>query len=72
MKNALFATAETVVVALVAYYFIEWDWLKNHVIAKPEIVVLPLIATFLLGKFTGLRLSEYFKFRALLREDAQE
>lgn len=71
-KNAIFSTIETVIVALLAYFFVEWEMLKNSVLAMPEWVLLPILGNIWLGKFTGLRISEYFKFRAFLREDTQE
>ena len=72
IKKALFATGITVFISFVAYSFVEWGWMKNLIIGRPEYVIIPLFLTFLLGKFTGLRLSEYMKFRTLLREDLQE
>lgn len=72
VKNAILATIETVVVALLAYFFVEWEFVKNNVLAMPEWILLPMIGMVWLGKFTGLRISEYFKFRALLRDDVQE
>lgn len=72
IKSALFATGITVFISFVAYRFVEWGWMKNLIIGRPEFIIIPLVLIFLLGKFTGLRLSEYLKFRALLREDIQE
>ena len=72
MQNALIATAETVIVSLLAYLFVEWDVIRDMVLATPEYVILPMLANVWLGRFTGLRVSEYFKFRSLLKEDTAE
>lgn len=72
LRNAVISTAETVLVALLAFYICDWDWMKNTILAMPELILLPLLGTMWLGRFTGLRLSEYIRFRSLLREDTQE
>jgi len=72
MKNALFATAETTLVSLVGYALVTWIWLKSLILSLPELVVLPILGNIWLGRFSGLRLSEYFKFRTLFRDDASE
>lgn len=72
VKKAALATIETVFVALLAFWFVEWSWLKNAILVMPELVLLPIIGIVWLGKFTGLRVAEYFKFKSLLREDTQE
>ena len=71
-KIALISTLETVFVALIAYALVDWDLIKSSVLAFPELVLLPILGNFWLGKFTGLRMSEYFKFRSLLGDDSQE
>ena len=72
IQNALIATAETVIVSLLAYSFVEWDFIRDMVLATPEYVILPILANVWLGRFTGLRVSEYFKFRSLLKDDVAE
>ena len=72
LRGALFATLETVFVALMAYALVTWSWLQSSVLAMPELILVPMIGTVWLGRFTGLRLSEYFKFRSLFGEDTQE
>lgn len=72
MQNALIATAETVIVSLLAYLFVEWSFIRDLVLATPEYVILPILANIWLGRFTGLRISEYFKFRSLLKDEVAE
>lgn len=72
MKSAIIATSETVLVSLLAYGLVQWDWLHTSIIAFPELIFLPMIGIVWLGRFTGLRLSEYFKFRALYKDDNAE
>ena len=72
IRSALVAVVETVLVALIAYAFVDWSVIKDNVLAMPEFIILPILGTIWLGRFTGLRVSEYIKFRSLLREDSQE
>ncbi len=72
LKNAIFAAVETVFVALAGYLFIKWNFIENQILAVPELILLPIFGLVWLGKFTGLRLSEYIKFRALFEEESQE
>lgn len=72
IKSAVFASLETTIVALIAYYFVTWTFIADSLMSTPEILLLPLLGNIILGKFTGLRLSEYFRFRGLLRGDTEE
>ncbi len=72
MFRAFLATAETIVVSLIGYIFVVWEWVQSSIISIPELILIPLIGTIWLGTFTGLRISEYIKFRTLFQEDNQE
>ena len=71
-SKALFSTIETVIIAIFAYYFLIWSTFVDLLISMPELILLPLIGNFILGKFSGLRLTEYFRFRMLLKENIEE
>ncbi|MFA7314637.1 MAG: 7TM domain-containing protein [Candidatus Magasanikbacteria bacterium] len=64
-KMALFGVLETLFVVLLSYYLMVWSAFNNLLISWPEIVLFPIFFMFLLGKFTGLRVSEYIRFRSL-------
>ena len=72
MRGAIIATTETTLVALIGYFFVTWGWVEARILSLPELVILPILGNIWLGRFTGLRLSEYFKFNALFRDDAAE
>lgn len=72
IKNAIVVAGETVVVSLIGYFLFDMPLFKDAILATPEYVVLPIVGNVLLGRFTGLRWAEYFKFRTLLSEDSQE
>lgn len=72
VSGALRGTIQTILVALIAYYFVSWPWLAKHLIATPELVLLPLVGNLATGRFAGLRLIEYFRFRTLFKENIEE
>ncbi len=72
LSHALWGVVRTVVVVVAAYYAVTWTQFANFITSTPEYVFVPLIALFILGKFTGLRLSEYFRFKTLFGEGAEE
>lgn len=72
VKSALMIAGETVLVSLIAYSFVMWPSIQTTILTTPEFIFLPVIGIIWLGRFTGLRLTEYFKFRTLFNDDSQE
>ncbi|MCZ2845779.1 MAG: hypothetical protein O2U61_04675 [Candidatus Bathyarchaeota archaeon] len=67
-KMAIFFTLETLLLAIVAYHIINWSWLQQVLLEYPLWSFLILFCfNFLLGKWTGLRLTEYFRFKELVQ-----
>ena len=71
-KSALWAVTETLLVVIIAYYIIIWPSFTNMIMSWPELVFVPLVLNFVLGKFTGLRLGEYLRFRSLFKDHVEE
>ena len=66
-KMAIFLTLETVVLAIISYYIINWSWLGQILLKYPlQSFLILFLFNFLLGKWTGLRLTEYFRFKELM------
>lgn len=72
VKKAILIAAETVLVSFVGYALLELDTSKNFILARPEIIIVPIGLLVWLGRFTGLRMTEYLKFRALFTEESEE
>ena len=67
VKTALSLTLETLILALISYFFLTLELLQNFVLANPEISLLAVgILDFLLAKYSGLRLMEIYRFRKLV------
>lgn len=57
---------------IVSYFLIKSETLELILLALPEIVIIPFILQYLIGRYTGLRLVEYVRFRELFRHDIEE
>jgi hypothetical protein len=62
-KVASLLALETLIISVAGYFLISWDALTALILEYPWIVLLTFVVNFSLGKWTGLRLSEYLRFR---------
>ncbi|MFC4729146.1 UUP1 family membrane protein [Coralloluteibacterium thermophilus] len=58
----------TLVVAALAYVVMSWPPLEHIVFVFPEVLLVLFALTLVLGRYSGYRLSELVRFRALARE----
>ena len=67
-KKAIILTIETLLLAIICYWVASWSWLQNQIISIPLWIILgTIIVNILLGKWTSLRLSEYWRFREVIK-----
>jgi len=67
-KVALILAGETLVVSLIGYALISWPAFIALLLTAPWVVLLTLPVNVILGKWTGLRFSEYVRFARILRQ----
>jgi len=67
-KTAILLAVETLIISLIGYYLASWNIFISVIVAYPWLVLLTLPVNFILGKWTGLRLSEYYRFREVLKK----
>lgn len=66
-KTAMTLTFETLVLAFISFVFLTLHPIREYVLLNPEISLLTVFAgDFLLGKYTGLRVMEFYRFRKLI------
>lgn len=58
----------TLMVAAIAHLVMSWGPIEHVVFVFPEVLLLLLALTLVLGRYSGYRLSELFRFRNLARE----
>jgi hypothetical protein len=67
VKTAINLTTETLILALVSYLFLTLKPLQAYALLNPEIfLTIVAILDFAMGKYVGLRLMEYIRFRKLM------
>jgi hypothetical protein len=67
-RAAFLLAGETLIISLVGFFLAKWNFLTHIIIAYPWLILLTLPINALLGRWTGLRLSEYFRFREVLKK----
>lgn len=66
-KTALMLAGETLLIAIVGYYLISWRELIITLLQYPWLVLFTFVINFMLGRFSGLRITEYIRFRKVLQ-----
>ncbi|MBU1178570.1 PKD domain-containing protein [Patescibacteria group bacterium] len=71
-STAILLSLETILVSVACYYLASWSALNTFVLAYPEVILLTFIINILLGRWVGLRISEYIRFRAVRKTSRQD
>jgi len=67
LREATRLTAETIIIALSGYFIFNLRPLQEFALRQPHWIILaPLVLNLLVGRFSGLRLLEYLRFKKLL------
>ncbi len=70
--NAAIGVGETILASLLCVFIVQWSLFQALMLAYPELIILTVIVDILLGKWTGLRLVEYVRFREVLKHLQEE
>jgi hypothetical protein len=70
-KVAYLLSLSTLLFSCLTYIFISWGSLQNFLLKYPFVSILTLIATFLIGRWKGFRIKEYFRFKSLLTSSGE-
>jgi hypothetical protein len=68
-RAATILSLETLIISIFCYSIASWGFLIKSVQLYPWIVFIAIGITILLGKWTGLRISEYFRFKEIIKHD---
>lgn len=66
-RAAVILSFETLLISIIGYYIASWPQLIRIILQYPWISLLTIPINIFLGKWTGLRLSEYFRFRQIIK-----
>jgi hypothetical protein len=67
-KTAFYLALETLIISVIGYFLLKWGGLIEMIIAYPWMILLTIPINILLGKWTGLRISEYFRFKEVFKK----
>ena len=70
--TAVLEVGETILVALLCVFIIQWPLFQSMILAYPELILLTIFINVFLGRWTGLRIVEYFRFREVFRHLQEE
>lgn len=66
-RVALILAVETLVISVAGYFLISWSTLIILILEHPWIILFTFLINFSLGKWTGLRITELFRFRKIIK-----
>ena len=68
VKTALKLTSETIILSTISFLFLTYKPIQEYALLHPEtFLLLTLTADIILGRYTGLRVMELWRFRKLIR-----
>lgn len=68
LQEATRLTLETILIALIGWFIFRLEWLNQLALNYPlRAILVPLVINLLVGRYTGLRLLEYQRFKRLLK-----
>ncbi|MDO8240545.1 MAG: 7TM domain-containing protein [Candidatus Moranbacteria bacterium] len=67
-KTALILAFETLIISIFGFYIASWKPLIEILIGYPWLILLTIPMNIVIGKWTGLRISEYFRFRHIIKQ----
>lgn len=66
-KTAMKTAGGTIVISMITHWVFGMKTVKTYLFAFPEILFIVMAILLLLGRYTGIRLTEFWRFRELLR-----
>jgi hypothetical protein len=70
--SALLGIGETIIGSALCVLVVQSSYLQSLVLAYPELILITILINVFLGRWTGLRLVEYFRFREVFRHLQEE
>jgi len=67
-ETAVILDLETLIISIAGFYIASWKLLIEILIAHPWLILLTLPINIFLGKWTGLRISEYIRFKDIIKK----
>ena len=62
----------TILFSTMGYLIFSFSFIKTFILAYPEIILLLIPLSFIIWRFTGLRVTEYFRFKEVIKSIEEE
>ncbi|KXK11215.1 MAG: hypothetical protein UZ22_OP11002000419 [Microgenomates bacterium OLB23] len=72
IKKAVYLMTHTIVLAIGIFFIMSQEIMQNAVFDYPEISLLMIVLSFIAGKWRGLKLLEFIRFRNILKQDVHD
>ncbi|MBI4137459.1 hypothetical protein HY469_05345 [Candidatus Roizmanbacteria bacterium] len=63
MGETLLIAGTSIVLGIIGFYLLSWKMLQNFIILYPETIFLLIPFNIIVGRYFGLRITEYFRFK---------
>lgn len=70
--TAILGIGETILASLLCVFIVQWSAFQSVMLAYPELILFTIVINVLLGRWTGLRLLEYLRFREVFKYMQEE
>jgi hypothetical protein len=67
-RETFMITVVTLILGLVGFFLLSWQLFRQAVILYPELILLLIPINIMIGRYFGLRLTEFIRFYALRRD----
>lgn len=67
-KTAIILATETLVISLAGYFLVSWQSFQSLILTYPSLILLTILINVFLGKWTGLRITEYWRFKEVFKK----
>lgn len=71
-RSATVLYIETILLAIIGYLLMSWRVYQEFILDWPIIIILAIIVVIVIGRWTGLRLTEMLKFRDVAKAEAEK
>lgn len=67
-RTAMILTFETLAISILGYFIASWPWLIKSMLIHPWAILATIPINIILGKWTGLRVTEYVRFKNIIEK----
>ncbi|MBU0976341.1 MAG: 7TM domain-containing protein [Patescibacteria group bacterium] len=71
-KAAYILTLSTLFISVLSYLLITWNVIHQLILNYPYLALLGIILNLIIGKWTGFRLKEYFRFKSIMSQSESD